>query len=83
MSHTKRIYNRILKKAQRYNWDISGYDENGVRINHVGIPFTWRSFICMGHCPHHRDPGIDQRTIRKKRKVQFRFDLRKEFSKSV
>ena len=79
MSHTKRIYNRRLKKAQRYNIHNSGYDKNGVRINDVGIPFTWRSFICMGHCPIHRkDPNKDQKIVRKRRKEQFKFDLRNE-----
>ena len=79
MSHTKRIYNRKLKKVQRYNIHSSGYDNNGVRINDVGIPFTWRSFLCMSHCRIHRkNPGLDQKTLRKKRKEQFRFDLRNE-----
>lgn len=79
MSRTKRIYNRKLKKAQRYNIHSSGYDNNGVRINNVGIPFTFRSFLCMGHCRIHRkNPGLDQKTLRKKRKEQFRFDLRNE-----
>lgn len=40
----------IVKKTQRYNLHVSGYDSNGVSINHVGAPFTWRSYLCMGNC---------------------------------
>jgi hypothetical protein len=76
MTNTIRIYNRRLKKAQRYDLRRSGYDSNGVSINHVGIPFTWRSYICMGNCRIHKDHTKDQRLLRKKRSEQFRFDLK-------
>lgn len=36
----------------------------------------------MGHCLRCRDPNLDQRILRKKRKVQFRFDLRNDQKKS-
>lgn len=43
MSHTKRIYNNPnIKKAQRYNVD----DKEAHII--IGIPYTYRSWICMG-----------------------------------
>lgn len=57
MSGTIRIYNRKnLKKAQRYNLDEP--EKNLVGVNNyrcVGIPFTIRSWICMGNCPMCKD----------------------------
>jgi hypothetical protein len=78
MTHTIRIYNRRLKKAQRYNLHKSEYDNNGTSINHVGIPFTWRSYLCMGNCCMCKDHTKDQRLLRKKRSEQLRFDLKNE-----
>jgi len=73
MSHTKRIYNNPkLKKVQRYNVD------DGLPHVIVGIPYTFRSWICMGHCHSCRDQTKDQKRLRKQRKEQFRFDLKKE-----
>jgi hypothetical protein len=77
MSHTKRIYNRKLKKAQRYDISSPTYI-NGVWINRVGFPYTWRSYICMGRCNMCRDPNREPKLIRKRRKEQFRLDLRNE-----
>lgn len=79
MSHTKRIYNRRLKKTQRYDLEDPIY-VNGMHINRVGFPFTWRSFICMGHCRMCKDHTKDQRSLRKKRSEQFRFDLKNEMT---
>ncbi len=79
MTRTIRIYNRRLKKAQRYNLHNPLYDSNDVRINDVGIPFTWRSYICMGNCRKHKDRTKDQRLLRKKRSEQLRFDLKNHY----
>ena len=85
MTHTKRIYHRRLKKAQRFNWDEPILDESGYfRMDHcVGIPFTRRSFICMGRCPMCRDPNREPKLVRKRRKEQFRFDLQNELNKQL
>lgn len=73
MSRTKRIYNNPrLKKAQRYNLD------DGIIHLIVGIPYTRRSYICMGKCPYCRDHNRDRRLIRKRTKEQFRFELKCE-----
>ena len=57
MSGTIRIYNKSnLKKAQRYNAD--DLESNLVGINtyrFVGIPFTKKSWICMGNCKMCKD----------------------------
>lgn len=84
MSRTKRIYNRRLKKAQRFNWDAPPIkNEIGIIINDniVGIPYTRKSFICMGRCSMCRDPNKEPRLIRKRLKEQFRFDLKNELNK--
>ena len=83
MSHTKRIYNRRLKKAQRFNWDAPPIkNEIGIIINNniVGIPYTRRSFICMGHCRGYKDHSKDQWKLRKQRKEQFEFEIKKELN---
>lgn len=75
MSHTKRIYNNPrLKKAQRYNID----DGNIHPI--IGIPYTRRSWICMGRCPMCRDPNREPKLIRKRAKEQFRLELKNELT---
>lgn len=73
MSRTKRIYNCRLKKAQRFN-----LDDGGIHI-FIGIPYTIRSFICMGRCRMCRDHNKEPRLVRKRTKEQFRFDLKSEF----
>lgn len=76
MSRTRRIYNNPrLKKAQRFN-----LDDDMVHMR-IGIPLTRRSWICMGHCPMCRDHNRDPKLIRKRKKEQFRFDLRNELKK--
>lgn len=72
MSHTKRIYNKRLKKAQRFNLD------DGKMHLFVGIPLTIRSWICMGRCPMCKDHNRDPRLVRKRTKEQFRFELENE-----
>jgi hypothetical protein len=73
MSHTRRIYNNPrIKKAQRFN-----IDDGEIHL-WVGIPFTKRSFICMGRCKMCRDPNREQRLIRKRKKEQLRFELKSE-----
>jgi len=81
MSHTFRIYNNPrLKKTQRYNLDdIDIHPFLGIHINRqVGIPLTFRSWICMGNCRYCRDPNKDQKTIRKRNKESLKFQLREE-----
>lgn len=79
MSHTKRIYNRRLKKARR-DLSLPSY-VNGIYINKVGFPYTWRSYICMGMCKMCRDPNKETKLIRKRRKEQFRFEKKCELKK--
>jgi hypothetical protein len=73
LSHTRRIYNNHrIKKAQRFNID------DGYIHTWIGIPYTRKSFICMGRCPMCRDPNREPRLIRKRTKEQFRFELKNE-----
>ena len=75
MSHTIRIYNNPrLKKAQRFN-----IDDGDIHM-WIGIPYTRRSFICMGRCRMCRDPNREPRLMRKRVKEQFRFELRSEMN---
>jgi hypothetical protein len=71
-----RIYNKRLKKAQRFNLD------DGKMHLFVGIPLTRRSWICMGKCRLCRDPNREPRLIRKRIKEQFRFELKSELNVS-
>ena len=81
MSHTIRIYNRRLRKAQRYDLNKPIMGEFGIIVNpSTGIPYTFRSYICMGRCSFCRDPNKETRLIRKRKKEQFRFDLKKELN---
>lgn len=76
MSHTQRIYNRRLKKAQRFN-----IDDGEIHI-FVGVPLTRRSWICMGRCRMCRDPNRERKLIRKRTREQFRLELRSELDES-
>jgi len=81
VTRTIRIYNKpVIKKAQRYNLD--GDDIHplfGCYLSYpVGIPYTRRSWICMGHCPQCRDKNREPSLIRKRNKEQFMFELRLE-----
>ena len=77
MSHTKRIYNKRLKKAQRFN-----IDDGQIHL-WTGIPMTIRSWICMGKCSLCRDPNREPRLIRKRTKEQFRFELKNELKDMI
>ncbi len=68
MSRTKRIYNNPRLKAPRYN-----LDDGQPHIIH-GIPYTIRSWVCMGHCRQFRDSN--KRVIRKRNKEQFKLELK-------
>jgi hypothetical protein len=72
MSHTQRIYNRRLKKAQRFN-----IDDGEIHL-FVGIPLTRRSWICMGRCKMCRDHNREPKLIRRRTREQFRLDLKSE-----
>lgn len=75
MSRTRRIYNNPrLKKAQRFN-----LDDGDIHI-WIGIPYTRKSYICMGRCSMCRDPNREPRLIRKRKKEQFRFDFKNELN---
>ena len=76
MSHTKRIYNKRLKKAQRFN-----IDDEKMHL-WIGIPYTIRSWICMGRCRMCRDPNREPRLVRKRTKEQLRFELKSELNVS-
>ena len=84
MSHTIRIYNNPrLKKTQRYNLDDTLDIDPFFRVSikrQTGLPFTKRSWICMGKCPCCRDHNKDQRKLRKQREEQLRFQLREELN---
>lgn len=73
MTRTKRIYNNPRIKAPRYN-----IDDEELHLHH-GIPYTKRSWICMGRCPMCRDPKRETRAIRRTNKEELRFRLRQEF----
>ena len=72
MTRTKRIYNNPRIKAPRYN-----LDDGLPHIIH-GIPFTKRSWICMGRCPECSDPKKEPKAVRRKNKEDLRLRLRQE-----
>jgi len=84
MSHTLRIYNNPrLKKAQRYNLDdVSDIHPllNMHISQQIGIPFTRRSWICMGKCPMCRNPKREPKLLRKQRKELLRLNLKEEIA---
>ena len=73
MTRTKRIYNKLrLKKTPRYD-----LEDGSIHIVH-GIPYTWRSWICMGKCPFCRDPKREPDITRKRMKEEMRRDWKSE-----
>ena len=96
MTHTIRIYNRRIKKAQRnniYRQEEKGWGEmteteqrdyiNSPLLNSIsshGLIYHPYLQCCMGHCPHCRDPTLDQRHQRKIRKREFARILALEMS---
>jgi 5-methylcytosine-specific restriction endonuclease McrA len=88
MTHTLRIYNKKIKKAQRnncYHPEEKDFDEmtdeekcNFVKdplrnsIGSNGIYYHPYAQVCMGRCSMCRDPDKDQKHIRKHKKSEFR-----------
>lgn len=88
MGHTLRIYNKKIKKAQRnncYHPEEKMYDEmteeerynftnDSLRnsISSIGIYYHPYAQVCMGHCAMCKDHNLDQKHIRKHKKVEFR-----------
>ena len=68
MSHTYRIYNRIVKKAHRYNTEIDSFIRS---IHEYGLAYHPYRVLCMGHCESCRNPNLDQKKIGKERKQEF------------
>jgi len=74
MTRTRRIYNNPrLKKTPRVNID-DGDDTNW----YAGIPLTYQSWICMGHCPICRNPEKEPKLLRRKNKDLLRLLIRLE-----
>jgi len=66
MSRTRRIYNRIVKKAHRYSAEFYNHT-----IHTYGFIFHPYRALCMGHCGFCRNPEFDQKHQRKVRKQEF------------
>jgi len=75
MSHTIRIYNRIVKKAHRYNVALHSFTNS---IHEYGLAYHPYRVLCMGHCDFCRDSNLDQKKIRKERKQEFMRALNEE-----
>jgi hypothetical protein len=91
MSHTRRIYNRIIKKCHRIKLNLipsrsikdmveSGEINNPLRnaVHDYGVVYHPYAWLCMGKCPGCRDRSKDQHHLRKIRKVEFRRLVRRE-----
>lgn len=68
MSHTFRIYNRIVKKAHRYNTALHEFTNS---IHEYGLAYHPYRALCMGHCGFCKDSNLDQKHQRKIRKQEF------------
>lgn len=68
MSRTLRIYNKIVKKAHRYNVVFHNFTNS---IHEYGLAYHPYRVLCMGHCESCRNPNLDQKKIRKERKQEF------------
>ena len=75
MSHTYRIYNRIVKKAHRYNVAFHNFTNS---IHEYGLAYHPYRALCMGHCGFCRNPELDQKQQRKERKQEFMRALNEE-----
>jgi hypothetical protein len=75
MSRTRRIYNRIVKKAHRYTILLSDR-----AVHRYGFVFHPYRALCMGHCGSCRDPNLDQKHQRKARRQEFMRALNMELS---
>lgn len=75
MSHTFRIYNKIVKKAHRYNVVFHNFTNS---IHEYGLAYHPYRVLCMGHCESCRNPNLDQKKMRKERKQEFMRTLNEE-----
>ena len=75
MSHTFRIYNKIVKKAHRYNVVFHNFTNS---IHEYGLAYHPYRVLCMGHCESCRNPNLDQKKMRKERKQEFVRSLNEE-----
>ena len=82
MSNTIRIYNKLnLKKTQRYNLDdiIKKFKEGDITcIVNNGIPFTRRSWICMGNCKYCKENANSTKHRRLIYKNELALELKEE-----
>lgn len=75
MSRTRRIYNRIVKKAHRYYVGIDSFIKS---IHEYGLAYHPYRVLCMGHCNFCRGSKLDQKYQRKIRKREFMRALNEE-----
>ena len=68
MSRTRRIYNKIVKKAHRYNVVFHNFTNS---IHEYGLAYHPYRALCMGYCDSCKDPNLDQKHQRKIRKQEF------------
>ena len=67
-----------MTKDEQKAW-VSSPLRNAVQVKGF-IYHPYASGLCMGNCPHCRDPTKDQRHLRKIRKREFRHDLVQELT---
>jgi len=80
MSHTRRIYNKIVKKAHRYNVAFHNFTNS---IHEYGLAYHPYRALCMSHCGFCRNQELDQKQQRKERKREFLRALNEELRKST
>jgi len=89
MSRTRRIYNRIIRKCHRNDLtqesivsilEMNEWIKSSLKyaVHSYGFPYHPFLQICMGRCGHCRDHSKDQHHLRKIRKVEFMWLVRKE-----
>ena len=83
MTRTIRIYNNPnLKKTPRYNLDEINkkFLETGEvsHITNTGIPFTKKSWICVGNCKYCKDPSNSTKQRRLSYKNELLLQLKEE-----
>ena len=83
MSKTIRIYNRKnLKKTPRYDLDeinrkFKETDDISY-ITNIGLPYTKKSWICMGHCSCCKDQSNSTKHRRLNYKKELALELKEE-----
>lgn len=84
MSHTKRIYNKKIRKCHRINLNdntVKNIKEIDFRnslwnsIHEYGLVYHPFRQLCMGHCSGCKDHSRDQKHLRKIRARDFRREL--------